>query len=629
MTDQQAASSVNFIRSSASSLTPAGNELDALGINPGQSGAFSKELSRASQRTESVSEPSRSRQNPPRESVHRTGNQTSESSGRTDSAEASRRIGDRTDSPVDDARKPQDSTESTGSTDSVDRRNDENGRRAERETTTESQSGVDVDNGSTVSAEMSGSRSESSTASRAGLSAVQAEGLDTIEELAVVEENVVSVVNAEDENGSTSADGPLPTGIPAPVQNEDSLSGQESDKLVHGVPASASYSEPGKGVPPTAYSLTSANLETGNDVINNVGRTSAHRLSTGEHLSPAELANRQGVILSNSGTRDRQSAGALMAGIGSEQAEIDVPLSRAAGVVNTPGTATALQSSLMAVDQTPVERQLGLQGLPPVEKEGMQDTRQMVQSDMQLQANAKKELLAQRVEQENTAASFLQSKQLAQQQVQSAVLASASADNVSQTPDNMFHSLSGGIVTAPILQRADAGNTQAVNAPVNMPILQNDADKAMASNIRWMVNEGVKNAVINVTPSGMGPISVSIGLEKEQMNVSIVALQGATREALDSMLPRLREQLAAQGHDSVKVDISDGRPEQSDRGYSEQFLSERNDAESGTDSEGTHSNVVGIGEDASDKEQSAGMSEQGSSTLQNMGQLKSSYDVYV
>jgi flagellar hook-length control protein FliK len=143
----------------------------------------------------------------------------------------------------------------------------------------------------------------------------------------------------------------------------------------------------------------------------------------------------------------------------------------------------------------------------------------------------------------------------------------------------MFLAVSGGIVTAPVVQRTDTGSAPIINAPLNVPLTNTDADAALAGNVRWMVNEGVQHAVVTVSPSGMGPISVKIGIDQDQLNVSIVAAQGSTREALDALLPRLRDQLASLGHDSVRVDVSDGRGEQS-RAFSGQGYTDSRNASS-------------------------------------------------
>ncbi len=137
--------------------------------------------------------------------------------------------------------------------------------------------------------------------------------------------------------------------------------------------------------------------------------------------------------------------------------------------------------------------------------------------------------------------------------------------------NNMFHALSGGTITAPLGQRSDAGLSGLISAPYTVPLLEPDADQSLSGNIRWMANDGVKNATINIAPSGMGPITVQVEINDDKMNVSIMATQNGTREALDAMLPRLREQLSAQGFDSVRLDVSDGRSDGSRHNGHQQF----------------------------------------------------------
>ncbi len=222
-------------------------------------------------------------------------------------------------------------------------------------------------------------------------------------------------------------------------------------------------------------------------------------------------------------------------------------------------------------------------------------------------------------------------KQVAQQQALASVSVNANVQEAGESsPDNMLQSTLGGIVTTPAMQRTDAGNAQLTTAPANVPILQGDSEKAMVSNIRWMVNENVKQAVVNVTPSGMGPISVSIGLENEQMNISIVAAQGSTREALDSMLPRLREQLVAQGHDGVKVDISDGRSENSGNGYDRHATN----PEQGEGAEQESENPSTLADQTRKNENSvvetaATNDKEGFLLVDRNGQIRGGYDVYV
>ncbi len=129
-------------------------------------------------------------------------------------------------------------------------------------------------------------------------------------------------------------------------------------------------------------------------------------------------------------------------------------------------------------------------------------------------------------------------------------------------PSNMFLAASNGIVAAPNPTRMTAGPSL-VLAPTVMQMTPDFQDQALVGNVRWMVNEGISNATINVSPGGMGPISVQLTMEGEKMNVSFFAGQAATREALDMAAPRLRDHLQSQGLDQVRVDVSDSRSDNS------------------------------------------------------------------
>jgi len=372
------------------------------------------------------------------------------------------------------------------------------------------------------------------------------------------------------------------------------------------------------------------------------GGPAIQQLSAGKHLSPGELANHQAHLFKNAVMRDQSSALPAQLPVSDESADL-APVD----LVTRPATAVSLavgqliQSSndknlkagtidVRHLDATEVKPSM-LQALlgQPTNRDASAGQVAELELDATMQANT----AAQKSEQLVIKSNLAQGLQLVQQQAQNLNLTTAAVapepvDKMIQPTDNTFLSLQGGIVTAPSVSRPDAGSSQAMNAPINIPILQADADKAMAGNIRWMVNEGVKNAVVNVTPNGMGPITVSIGIEKDQMNVSIVALQGSTREALDSMLPRLRDQLAAQGHDSVRVDISDGRADQSDRGYAQQFTEEQ----SGTEQENRlvgRGNADGESDDSLTGLENETSDSQGFATLNEFGQVRSRYDVYV
>jgi len=91
------------------------------------------------------------------------------------------------------------------------------------------------------------------------------------------------------------------------------------------------------------------------------------------------------------------------------------------------------------------------------------------------------------------------------------------------------------------------------------------------------------------------------------------------------MVPKLREQLAAQGHDSFKVDISDGRSDQSARGYGQQFSGENSAHDRGTTQNESNPHRV----------EEKNLAEQTANAARNVLQANNSvpgkgrYDVYV
>ncbi|MEY8193289.1 MAG: flagellar hook-length control protein FliK [Cycloclasticus sp.] len=74
--------------------------------------------------------------------------------------------------------------------------------------------------------------------------------------------------------------------------------------------------------------------------------------------------------------------------------------------------------------------------------------------------------------------------------------------------------------------------------------------------VQWAVNQSVSGAQIRINPQHMGPVEVKIQLQNEQLSISFTAQHGATREAIDAALPRLREMLSEQNVNLVDVDVS-------------------------------------------------------------------------
>jgi len=74
--------------------------------------------------------------------------------------------------------------------------------------------------------------------------------------------------------------------------------------------------------------------------------------------------------------------------------------------------------------------------------------------------------------------------------------------------------------------------------------------------VQWVVKQSMSGAQIRLNPQHMGPVEVRIQVNNDQTTISFTAQHGATREAIDAALPRLREMLSQQDVNVVDVNVS-------------------------------------------------------------------------
>ena len=137
----------------------------------------------------------------------------------------------------------------------------------------------------------------------------------------------------------------------------------------------------------------------------------------------------------------------------------------------------------------------------------------------------------------------------------------AGASNVTST--NVYHVTGNGIISANSNPLNTGLSGDLVSAPRTLLLDQPGADQSLVDNLRWAVNEKLSRATINVTPANLGPITVSVDVENKNMSVSIITNNVVAKEAIDSLLPRMREHFANEGYQQVSVDVSSQQERQS------------------------------------------------------------------
>lgn len=102
-----------------------------------------------------------------------------------------------------------------------------------------------------------------------------------------------------------------------------------------------------------------------------------------------------------------------------------------------------------------------------------------------------------------------------------------------------------------------------LDTPVNRPEFRDE----LAAQVSRFTHDGIQEAVLNLNPAEMGPITVQIVLSGTQATVDFQALQPATRELIESSLPSLARALHAEGLTLSGGSVGDQRaPSQGDQG---------------------------------------------------------------
>ncbi len=161
------------------------------------------------------------------------------------------------------------------------------------------------------------------------------------------------------------------------------------------------------------------------------------------------------------------------------------------------------------------------------------------------------------------------------------------------TSSNVYHATSNGIITAHSNPLNTGPVTDLASAPRTVLLGQPGADESLVENLRWVVNEKLSRATINVSPANLGPITVSVDVENQNMNVSIVANNTIAKDAIDSLLPRMREHFGNEGYQQVSVDVSSQQERQGNlRNQSGFSLEQEGGAETDTRDADTRDNEL-------------------------------------
>jgi flagellar hook-length control protein FliK len=102
---------------------------------------------------------------------------------------------------------------------------------------------------------------------------------------------------------------------------------------------------------------------------------------------------------------------------------------------------------------------------------------------------------------------------------------------------------------------SSSGIRPSIVMPLDIPVGQAGWDRAVGERIQWMVGQNIQQAEIKLNPPHLGPLEIKISLQNDQTNVTFVAAQAPTRDALEASIPRLREMLGEVNLNLANVDV--------------------------------------------------------------------------
>lgn len=94
-----------------------------------------------------------------------------------------------------------------------------------------------------------------------------------------------------------------------------------------------------------------------------------------------------------------------------------------------------------------------------------------------------------------------------------------------------------------------------VSEAVSVPVGERGWERAFGERVVWLVGQQIQSAEVKLNPPHLGPVEVRLSLTGQDANVSFTVAHGATRDAIEQAIPRLRELFAEHQLQIVNVDV--------------------------------------------------------------------------
>ena len=159
-----------------------------------------------------------------------------------------------------------------------------------------------------------------------------------------------------------------------------------------------------------------------------------------------------------------------------------------------------------------------------------------------------------------------------------------------------FQVLSAAIVNGDASATSQAQRTEVVNLQLPTPMDHPDWGQGLGERLTWLAKTDVQQASLHIHPKELGPIQISISTKGDHATIAFTVHHGATHDAVQNEIPRLRHMLAEQGFGAVDVNVA--RDQSQPGGHSHQSSDNAGAAGglgAGVEGEGEEMSVSSVG----------------------------------
>ncbi|HEY4074619.1 MAG TPA: flagellar hook-length control protein FliK [Herbaspirillum sp.] len=96
-----------------------------------------------------------------------------------------------------------------------------------------------------------------------------------------------------------------------------------------------------------------------------------------------------------------------------------------------------------------------------------------------------------------------------------------------------------------------------------------DWDSALGQKMVWMSSNGQQSATLTLNPRDLGPMQVTINVNKTQADATFIAANPEVKAALEAAMPKLREMMDQAGIQLGQANVSTGMPNQNQQAFNQ------------------------------------------------------------